>query len=168
MTRLTVILGDITQQDTEAIVNSAHPSLLGGGGVDGAIHAAAGSHLLDECRKLGPIETGQSVITNGYDLPAEYVLHTVGPIYGLKHGQESDLLAACYCSVLDLAALHLIRTISVPSISTGAYGYPINEAAVIALATVKSWIANHPEALDEIRFVLHSQSDFDLYSRLSV
>jgi len=163
MTRLTFVQGDITEQATEAIVNSANPSLLGGGGVDGAIHAAAGPELLEECRKLDGCQTGEAKITNGHHLPAEYVIHTVGPVYGRTHGRDAELLAACYRSALDLAAAHLIRTISFPSISTGVYAYPVDEAAKIAVATVRNWIDEHPDALDEIRFVLHSQSDYDAY-----
>lgn len=163
MTKVLIIQGDITEQDTEAIVNSANPSLLGGGGVDGAIHAVAGPELLEECRKLGGCDIGQAKITNGHYLPAEYVIHTVGPIFGKVGGRDAELLAMCYRSCLELAAGHLIRSIAFPSISTGAYGYPIELAAPIALATVKAWMNEHPEAFDEVRFVLHSPSDFARY-----
>lgn len=166
MTKITVALGDITAQDTEAIVNSANPSLLGGGGVDGAIHAAAGSDLLEETRKLGPIDTGQAVITNGHKLPNEYVIHTVGPIYGREKGRDAELLAACYCHALDLAKTHLIRSITFPSISTGAYGYPIEQAAPVAVEAVLRWVKESPDAFDEIRFLLHSTEDFDIYAKL--
>lgn len=162
---MTLVLGDITEQDTEAIVNSANPSLLGGGGVDGAIHAAAGPDLLNECRKLDGCETGQAKITNGHLLPAEYVIHTVGPIYGKTRGRDVELLVSCYRSVLKIATAHLIRTISFPSISTGVYGYPIAEAAVIAVATVKTWVEQHPDDFDEIRFVVHSPPDLEVYQQ---
>ncbi len=166
MTKLTLTLGDITEQRVEAIVNAANHSLLGGGGVDAAIHQAAGERLLEECRKLGGCQTGQAKMTNGYRLPAVYVIHTVGPVYGLKKSTEATVLAECYRSCLDLARAHLIRTIAFPSISTGAYGYPIEEAAPIAVETVLRWIKAHPDALDEIRFVLHTPADRDVYAKL--
>lgn len=163
---MTAILGDITEQQTEAIVNAANESLLGGGGVDGAIHEAAGPELLEECRKLGGCPTGEARITNGHHLLAEYVIHTVGPVYAMKKKQAPQFLAACYRSSLDLAHAHLIRTIAFPSISTGAYGYPINEAAPCAVETVRGWVAEHPDAFDEIRFVLHSAGDLAIYQHL--
>lgn len=166
MTKLTLVQGDITQQRVEAIVNAANPSLLGGGGVDGAIHEAAGERLLEECRKLGGCQTGQAKITNGYRLRAEYVIHTVGPVYGMSKDTEATVLSQCYRRCLDLARVHLIRTIAFPSISTGAYGYPIEEAAPIAVETVLRWIKAHPDALDEIRFVLHSKRDYNVYKQL--
>lgn len=168
MTKITVVLGDITKEDAEAIVNAANPSLLGGGGVDGAIHAAAGPDLLEETRKLGGCDRGLAKITDGHKLPADYVIHTVGPVYGMTHGHDAELLASCYRSCLDLARVHLIRTIAFPSISTGAYGYPITEAAPIAVETVLYWVRAHPDALDEIRFVLHSKADHDVYAKLLV
>lgn len=166
MTKLTVVLGDITLQDTEAIVNAANPSLLGGGGVDGAIHAAAGERLLEETRKLGGCAVGQAKITNGYDLPNDYVIHTVGPLYGQSHGREAELLAACYRGSLDLAAAHLIHSIAFPAIATGAYGYPMGEAASIAVATVRTWVTEHPNTLTEVRFVLRDAAHLDCYRRL--
>ncbi len=168
VTKISLVLGDIALQNTEAIVNAANPSLLGGGGVDGAIHQAAGSGLLEETRKLDGCRTGEAKITNGHKLPADYIVHTVGPVYGMNKSTEAMVLAECYRRCLDLARAHLIRTIAFPSISTGAYGYPIEEAAPIAVETVLRWIKAHPDALDEIRFVLHSQSDYDLYERLNV
>jgi O-acetyl-ADP-ribose deacetylase (regulator of RNase III) len=166
MTKITVALGDITAQDTEAIVNAANPSLLGGGGVDGAIHAAAGPDLLEETRKLGGCERGEAKITNGHKLPADYIIHTVGPVYGMSHGRDADILAKCYRSCLDLAVAHLIRSITFPSISTGAYGYPIKEAAPLAIEAVLRWVKDHPDAFTEIRFVLHSPKDYDIYPQL--
>ncbi len=166
MTKITVALGDITNQNTEAIVNSANPSLLGGGGVDGAIHAAAGPRLLEETRKLGGCKIGEAKMTNGHRLPAEYIVHTVGPVYGRMEGQEARLLAQCYRSSLDLAQAHLVRSIAFPSISTGAYGYPIEEAAPIAIRTVGEWLKAHPDVFDEIRFVLFSRDDYETYATL--
>ncbi|MFH0828590.1 MAG: O-acetyl-ADP-ribose deacetylase [Candidatus Kerfeldbacteria bacterium] len=164
MTSVTALLGDITTQQVEAIVNAANESLLGGGGVDGAIHAAAGPVLLEECRKLGGCKTGEAKITNAYRLLADYIIHTVGPIYSVKKEKVPEFLAQCYRSCLEVAQSHLIRTIAFPSISTGAYGYPIEEAAPIAVATVSAWIAEHPDTLDEVRFVLFNDEDLKIYS----
>ncbi|MCA1905089.1 MAG: O-acetyl-ADP-ribose deacetylase [Desulfarculus sp.] len=152
-TRLVLIQGDITKQEVDAIVNAANSRLAGGGGVDGAIHAAGGPEIMAECRRLGGCPTGQAVITTGGRLPAGKVIHAVGPIY---HGRPEDarLLASAYRSAIDLAAVHGIRRIAFPSLSTGAYGYPLGEAAAIALQTVKDAILAHDDAFDEVRFVL--------------
>lgn len=165
MTTLNSILGDITKQQVDAIVNSAFTDLRGGLGVDGAIHAAAGPELLKECEKLGGCETGDAKITKGCKLPAKYVIHTVGPVYmGLP--KDAELLAKCYQRCLDVALESQVKTIAFPSISTGAFGYPIAEAAPIAIHTVQQWVADHPDALEEVRFVLFSQEDYDLYTSL--
>lgn len=153
--RIQTVQGDITiQRDVEAIVNAANTSLLGGGGVDGAIHRAAGPELLKECRTLNGCKTGEAKITKGYKLPCKYVIHTVGPIYrGGSHG-EAELLANAYRNSLQLAVDHGISTIAFPSISTGVYSYPLEEAAEIAIRTVKDFYKEHVDDLDYVRFVL--------------
>src|SRR3972149_6346915 len=133
---LELIEGDITEQETDAIVNAANSSLLGGGGVDGAIHRAGGPKILEECRKLGGCPTGEARITPGGNLTAKYVIHTVGPIDSGGGGGEAELLANAYKNSLDLASQYKLKSVAFPSISTGAYGYPLNEAAIIALKTV--------------------------------
>jgi O-acetyl-ADP-ribose deacetylase (regulator of RNase III) len=144
--------GDIVDQDVDAIVNAANSTLLGGGGVDGAIHRAAGPELLMECRSINGCPTGEARITQGYRLKARHVIHTVGPVY---HGRprDAELLESAYRSSLQLASQHGIKTIAFPSISTGAYGYPLEEAAPIALRTVGDYLGAHPE-IGLVRFVL--------------
>lgn len=164
-TRIEIVRGDITRQQVDAIVNAANPSLLGGGGVDGAIHRTAGPQLLAECRTLGGARTGEAKLTQGYALPARYVIHTVGPVWHGGNDHERERLADCYRNSLELASAHGIRSVAFPSISTGAYGMPINIAAPIALAETTRFLAQHPE-IDQVVFVLHSQADFDLYQRL--
>ena len=142
--RIRIVEGDITKLKVDAIVNAANRSLLGGGGVDGAIHRAAGAGLLAECRGLGGCPTGQARITAGHGLPARYVIHTVGPVWhGGQHG-EDDLLASCYRSSLALAAEHGLASIAFPAISTGVYRFPIERAARIAVAEVRAFLASHP------------------------
>lgn len=150
--QIQVVQGDITKLDCDGIVNAANRSLLGGGGVDGAIHRAAGPELLAECRTLHGCETGKAKITKGYKLPAKYVLHTPGPVWhGGNHG-ESELLAGCYRSCLDLAAQYGCKTVDFPSISTGVYGYPVDKAAAVALRAILESLEAHPE-IERVRMV---------------
>jgi O-acetyl-ADP-ribose deacetylase (regulator of RNase III) len=144
MKRMVVVQADITQLAVDAIVNAANESLLGGGGVDGAIHRAAGPELLAECRTLGGCPTGQAKITRGYRLPAKFVIHAVGPRYRDGRHGEPELLAGCYTESLTLAAANGIRTIAFPAISCGIYGYPVRDAARIAICTVAGFLANEP------------------------
>jgi O-acetyl-ADP-ribose deacetylase (regulator of RNase III) len=160
-----VLQGDITQQRVDAVVNAANTSLLGGGGVDGAIHRAAGPSLLEECRTLGGCPTGEARITGGYRLPAKHVIHTVGPVWHGGTRGEPDLLRSCYLRCLDLAASHSLRSIAFPSISTGAYRFPIEQAARIAVDTVRECL-QRPSSLDLVRFVCFSESDRTVYERL--
>lgn len=161
--RLEVVTGDITTFPVDAIVNAANETLLGGGGVDGAIHRAAGPELLTECRALGGCPTGEARITKGYNLPARHVIHTVGPVWrGGDHG-EPELLAACYRNSLDLAARHGLRTIAIPAISTGVYGYPPDKAARIAARTTLDWLAQHPGTIGKVIFVCFSEPSAQAY-----
>lgn len=160
---LELVQGDITAQETDAIVNAANRTLLGGGGVDGAIHRAAGPDLLTECRKLGGCETGDAKITKGYRLPARHVIHTVGPIYHAEGKRAPKLLASCYRRSLELASQYKLQSIAFPSISTGVYGYPLKEAAPIALKTVMDYLAVHPE-IKLVRFVLFGKEAYQAYT----
>ena len=150
---LELVQGDITQQGTDAIVNAANPSLLGGGGVDGAIHRGAGPQLLEECRTLGGCETGDAKITKGYNLKARHVIHTVGPVYRRDGKRAPELLASAYRRSMEVASENGLKSVAFPSISTGAYGYPLTEAAPIALKTVVDFLKEHPE-IELVRFVL--------------
>ncbi|HEV2116100.1 MAG TPA: O-acetyl-ADP-ribose deacetylase [Terriglobales bacterium] len=165
MTQIKVVRDDITRRQVDAIVNTANQSLLGGGGVDGAIHRAAGPELLEECRKLGGCRTGQAKITRGHRLPAKHVIHTVGPVYGEEQGREAELLASCYRESLALARQHGWKSIAFPSISTGAYGYPVAEASRIALKAIREFISQHPDTIELIEIVAFSEHDHQTYQR---
>ncbi len=162
--RLELVEGDITEQDTEAIVNAANPTLLGGGGVDGAIHRAAGPQLLEECRTLGGCQTGDAKITKGYRLKAKYVIHAVGPVYHRDGPRAPELLASAYHRSLEVASENNVRSVAFPSISTGAYGYPMEEAAPIALRTVIDYLKTHTD-IELVRFVLYGQRAYEVYER---
>ena len=161
---LLAVRGDITKIDTvTAIVNAANTSLLGGGGVDGAIHRAAGKQLLEECRTLNGCKTGEAKITGAYELPCKYVIHTVGPVWrGGDHGEEK-LLADCYRNSLSVAVEHGIRSIAFPSISTGVYHFPVQLAAQIAVRTVTDFLKEHPDQLDIVMWVLFDERTENIY-----
>ncbi len=162
--RLEVVQGDITMMNVDAIVNAANNSLLGGGGVDGAIHQAAGPRLLDECRTLGGCATGDAKITGGYSLPARWVVHTVGPVWhGGAHG-EDDLLASAYRRSLEVAAENGARTVAFPSISTGVYGFPVERAAPIALREIARFLREN-EAVEKVYMVTHGDDTYEVYRR---
>ena len=163
--RIQIVQGDITKLDVDAIVNAANTTLLGGGGVDGAIHHAAGPELLALCRTLGACEPGQAKISRGYHLPARFVIHTVGPIWdGGKH-DEARTLADCYRNSLQLAAENEIKTIAFPAISCGAYGYPIDEAAHIAFKTTREFLATTDE-IQNVIFVVWGEDVYDAYRQI--
>ena len=163
------VLGDITKvNDLEAVVNAANNSLLGGGGVDGAIHRAAGPKLLEECRTLHGCATGQAKMTGAYNLQCKYVIHTVGPVWrGGNHG-EAKLLSDAYRNSLQMAVDHGIRTVAFPSISTGVYSYPLNQAAEIAVKTVKEFCEAHADQIDTVRFVLFDEKTLRAYDNAMI
>ncbi|HZP02475.1 MAG TPA: O-acetyl-ADP-ribose deacetylase [Terriglobia bacterium] len=163
--RIRVVEGDITRQKVDAIVNAANQSLLGGGGVDGAIHRAAGPGLLKECATLGGCPTGEARITKGYHLPAKWVIHTVGPVWQGGSRDEAKLLASCYRSSLRLAEDHGVKTIAFPAISTGAYGFPLEQAARIAVKEVASFLEQHP-SIEKVVFVCFGKHAFDCYNKI--
>jgi O-acetyl-ADP-ribose deacetylase (regulator of RNase III) len=165
--KLSIVQADITKQATEAIVNAANPSLMGGGGVDGAIHRAGGPAILEECKQIvakqGPLPTGKAVITTGGNLKAKYVIHTVGPIWHGGSRSEAELLASAYRESLKVAADNNLTSISFPSISTGAYGYPVAEAAKIALTAVVAFLQKEATSIKEVIFVLFDAKTHSVY-----
>ena len=164
---LTLLQGDITRIAADAIVNAANTSLLGGGGVDGAIHRAGGSAILEECRKIiarqGGCKTGEAVITTAGKLPARFVIHTVGPVWNGGHKNENELLGNAYRNSLQLALQHDVKTIAFPNISTGIYGFPKPEAANIALQTVTAFLKENPDGIENVIFVCFDDENFHLY-----
>jgi O-acetyl-ADP-ribose deacetylase (regulator of RNase III) len=160
-----VVQGDITRQAVDAIVNAANERLLGGGGVDGAIHRAAGPELLQECRKIGGCPTGEARITRGYRLPARHVIHTVGPVWHGGQQGEPERLAACYRNSLELAVANGVRTIAFPGISTGVYGYPLEAATRLAMTTVRDCLARMP-SIEEVRFVTFGEQATEVAERV--
>ena len=163
MVKIELVKGDIALIQADAIVNAANRSLLGGGGVDGAIHSAAGPGLLAECVALKGCETGEAKITQGYRLKAKFVIHTVGPVWGGGKNNEENLLADCYRNSLTLALQRGLKSIAFPSISTGTYRFPIRSAAPIALKTVKTYLEDNPGILEKVIFVLFSENDLEVY-----
>ena len=167
-TKIKLVQGDIATLAVDAIVNAANKTLLGGGGVDGAIHRAAGPKLLAECATLGGCETGGAKITKGYNLPAKHVIHTVGPVWRDGNHNEPELLASCYRNSLKLAKEHGLKSIAFPSISTGAYRFPIDLAATIAIKTTQKFITENPNSLEKAIFVLFSAQDLRVYEKSSI
>jgi O-acetyl-ADP-ribose deacetylase len=168
--RVSILVGDISRQKVDALVNAANSTLMGGGGVDGAIHSAGGPKILEECKEIrrtrfpNGLPTGEAIITTGGNLEARYVIHTVGPIKGRSDGRDAELLAACYRNSLALALEHGIKTIAIPSISTGAYGYPREEAAPVSSEAIKDFLSGD-SSLEEVRLVFYASGDADVYLR---
>ncbi|KQC12519.1 MAG: hypothetical protein APR63_10790 [Desulfuromonas sp. SDB] len=165
MNKIKIISGDITKLDVDAIVNAANRSLLGGGGVDGAIHRAAGPELLDYCRSLGGCETGEAKITPGFNLPAKWVIHTVGPVWRGGDNREAELLQSCYSNSMNIAHEKSIKSIAFPAISTGVYGYPKPQAAEIAVNTVLKFLKDH-QLPQQVIFTCFSPEDLEIYNQV--
>lgn len=166
MSKIKIVQGDITKMRADAVVNAANKTLLGGGGVDGAIHAAAGPELLAECRTLHGCDTGEAKITKGYNLPAKFIIHTVGPIYRFHSAKEdAQLLTACYVNSLNLAKVNSLHSIIFSSISTGVYGYPAEKAAKVAFMAAEKWLQDNPDYDMEIVLCAFDQRMFDIFER---
>ena len=161
--KLGILQGDITKLATDAVVNAANESLLGGGGVDGAIHRAAGPKLLAECRSLNGCKTGEAKITQGYNLPAKWIIHTVGPVWKNGESGEPEALRSCYTESLKLAVVHNIKTIAFPAISCGVYGFPVDQAARIAIGTAIEFLKTDGASIDGVSFVCFGDEDYDIY-----
>jgi len=161
--KIEIKIGDITREKADAVVNAANTSLMGGGGVDGAIHRAAGPGLLGECRRLGGCKTGEAKITKGYNLPAKFVIHAVGPVWSGGKRNEDSLLAACYANSLRLAKENNAKTVAFPAISTGAYRFPADRASGIALAAVRAFLAENPD-MEKVIFVCFDKKTYDEYA----
>lgn len=164
MSKINIELGDITTYAVDAIVNAANTTLLGGGGVDGAIHRAAGPELLEECKLLGGCDTGKAKLTKGYNLPAKYILHTPGPIWHGGYNYEDVLLKSCYEYCLKLAEINEIKTIAFPSISTGVYGYPVQEASRVAMQTICDFM-KWTKVVEEVTMVCHDERTLEVYQQ---
>jgi len=161
---LEIVKGDITKEKVDAIVNAANPRLTPGGGVSGAIHRAAGKELWEECKKLGGCKTGEAKITRGYNLPAKYVIHTVGPVYRGRE-EDAELLAACYKNSLKLAMEHGLKSIAFPAISTGIYGYPVEEAARVAIKAIVDFLKNN-EGIEKVKMVLYTDGAYEIHKKV--
>ncbi|MFA5061961.1 MAG: macro domain-containing protein [Patescibacteria group bacterium] len=166
MVDIKIIEGDITTLSVDAIINAANETLLGGGGVDGVIHYVAGPELKEECETLGGCKKGEAKITKGYNLPAKYVIHTVGPAYGFEGGLEKKILQDCYINSLEVAKKNNLRTVAFPAISTGAFRYPKDMAAKIAMECVSDYTSQYPDSFDQIIFVMFSEFDYLVYKSL--
>ena len=170
--RVIVKVGDIAQESVDAIVNAANSTLLGGGGVDGAIHAKGGAKILEECREIrrtqhpDGLPTGEAVITTAGNLPARFVIHTVGPVFGMNKGRDAELLAACYENSLKLAVEHGLKTVAFPAISTGAFSYPKHEAAKVSSAAIKEFLSQDDQ-IDEVRLVFFAEPDAKMFIKHS-
>lgn len=166
MNKISIQQGDITAIEADAVVNAANKALAPGGGVAGAIHRAGGPNLTQECEKMGGCETGEAKITSGYDLPAPYVIHTVGPVYGQEGGREEELLTSSYKESLKVAEEYGLQTIAFPGLSTGAFGYPKQEAFRIALETAKNYLDDQASSLEKVIFVAFTAEDVELYKKI--